>query len=182
MPRSASAVGLAKRGVIPRKQFYTKLFFLNTVILVTSYLRARPCVSDTSVPTEVRAAAQFVASRRMHEPLACVGSRHRYSGVAIRIIWRAVSDNSTAAGTAEIEQVAAKAGCAVVICFVQPRTMIGSSSLGLTTRDKRIEPVISGHKDAAVCRNRSLITTDKRHLIRALTRVQPRSGFSVECS
>src|SRR5215831_17761424 len=33
MPRSASAVGLAKRGVIPRKQFYTKLFFYNTVIL-----------------------------------------------------------------------------------------------------------------------------------------------------
>src|SRR5215469_2673735 len=34
MPRSASAVGLAKRGVIPRKQFYIKLFFYNTVILV----------------------------------------------------------------------------------------------------------------------------------------------------
>jgi hypothetical protein len=34
MPRSASAVGLAKRGVIPRKQFYIKLFFSNTVILV----------------------------------------------------------------------------------------------------------------------------------------------------
>src|SRR6185437_7235142 len=34
MPRSASAVGLAKRGVIPRKQFYIKLFFFNTVILV----------------------------------------------------------------------------------------------------------------------------------------------------
>src|SRR5580700_10026299 len=33
MPRSASAVGLAKRGVIPRKQFYTKLFLFNTVIL-----------------------------------------------------------------------------------------------------------------------------------------------------
>src|SRR5690349_680546 len=33
MPRSASAVGLARRGVIPRKQFYTKLFFFNTVIL-----------------------------------------------------------------------------------------------------------------------------------------------------
>src|SRR6516225_4709078 len=34
MPRSASVVGLAKRGVIPRKQFYTKLLFFNTVILV----------------------------------------------------------------------------------------------------------------------------------------------------
>jgi hypothetical protein len=34
MPRSASVVGLAKRGVIPRKQFYMKLFFFNTVILV----------------------------------------------------------------------------------------------------------------------------------------------------
>ena len=34
MPRSASVGGLAKRGVIPRKQFYTKLFFFNTVILV----------------------------------------------------------------------------------------------------------------------------------------------------
>jgi hypothetical protein len=33
MPRSASVGGLAKRGVIPRKQFYTKLFFFNTVIL-----------------------------------------------------------------------------------------------------------------------------------------------------
>src|SRR6202008_3754958 len=33
MPRSASAVGLAKRGVIPRKQFYIKLLFFNTVIL-----------------------------------------------------------------------------------------------------------------------------------------------------
>ena len=33
MPRSASAVGLAKRGVIPQKQFYTKLFVFNTVIL-----------------------------------------------------------------------------------------------------------------------------------------------------
>src|SRR5580658_3445451 len=34
MPRSASVVGLAKRGVIPRKQFYIKLFLSNTVILV----------------------------------------------------------------------------------------------------------------------------------------------------
>jgi hypothetical protein len=34
MPRSASAVGLAKRGVIPRKQFYIELFVFNTVILV----------------------------------------------------------------------------------------------------------------------------------------------------
>ena len=34
MPRSASAVGLAKRGVIPRKQFYINLLFFNTVILV----------------------------------------------------------------------------------------------------------------------------------------------------
>ncbi len=33
MPRSASVVGLAKRGVIPRKQFYIKLFVFNTVIL-----------------------------------------------------------------------------------------------------------------------------------------------------
>ena len=34
MPRSASPVGLAERGVIPRKQFYIKLFFYNTVIIV----------------------------------------------------------------------------------------------------------------------------------------------------
>src|ERR1035438_8867030 len=34
MPRSASAVGLAKRGVIPRKQFYNKMFLFNTVILI----------------------------------------------------------------------------------------------------------------------------------------------------
>jgi hypothetical protein len=34
MPRSASVGGLAKRGVIPRKQFYIKLLFYNTVILV----------------------------------------------------------------------------------------------------------------------------------------------------
>jgi len=33
MPRSASVGGLAKRGVIPQKQFYIKLFFFNTVIL-----------------------------------------------------------------------------------------------------------------------------------------------------
>src|SRR3984885_1421368 len=33
MPRSASAVGLAKRGVIPRKQFYIKMSVFNTVIL-----------------------------------------------------------------------------------------------------------------------------------------------------
>src|SRR5262249_47236948 len=37
LPRSASVVGLAKRGVIPRKQFYIKLFFLNTVILGRTY-------------------------------------------------------------------------------------------------------------------------------------------------
>src|SRR5712664_397772 len=34
MPRSASVVGLAKRGVIPQKQFYITLFFSNTVILI----------------------------------------------------------------------------------------------------------------------------------------------------
>src|SRR5215469_5209944 len=34
MPRSASVGGLAKRGVIPQKQFYINLFFFNTVILV----------------------------------------------------------------------------------------------------------------------------------------------------
>jgi hypothetical protein len=33
MPRSACVVGLAKTGVIPRKQFYSKLFIFNTVIL-----------------------------------------------------------------------------------------------------------------------------------------------------
>jgi len=33
MPQSVSPVGLAQRGMIPRKQFYTKLFFFNTVIL-----------------------------------------------------------------------------------------------------------------------------------------------------
>jgi hypothetical protein len=33
MPRSASVVGLAKRGVIPQKQFYNKLFIYNTVML-----------------------------------------------------------------------------------------------------------------------------------------------------
>jgi hypothetical protein len=33
MPRSASVVGLAKRGVIPRKQFYIKMLFYNTVNL-----------------------------------------------------------------------------------------------------------------------------------------------------
>src|SRR5690348_13691046 len=33
MPRSASAVGLARRGVIPRKQFYIKMSLFNTVIL-----------------------------------------------------------------------------------------------------------------------------------------------------
>ena len=38
MPRSASVGGLAKRGVIPRKQFYIKLFVFNTVILVQCYI------------------------------------------------------------------------------------------------------------------------------------------------
>ena len=33
MPRSASVGGLAKRGVIPQKQFYIKLFIYNTVVL-----------------------------------------------------------------------------------------------------------------------------------------------------
>ena len=33
MPRSAFVGGLAKRGVIPQKQFYIKLFIYNTVIL-----------------------------------------------------------------------------------------------------------------------------------------------------
>jgi hypothetical protein len=33
MPRSASVVGLAKRGVIPQKQFYIEMFLFNTVIL-----------------------------------------------------------------------------------------------------------------------------------------------------
>ena len=35
MSRSASAVGLAKRGVIPQKQFYIKMFVFSTVILDT---------------------------------------------------------------------------------------------------------------------------------------------------
>ena len=50
MPRSASAVGLAKRGVIPRKQFYIKLFFFNTVILVICFfgvLLALSAADDT---------------------------------------------------------------------------------------------------------------------------------------
>jgi len=34
MPPTASAVGLAKRGVIPRKQFYIKMFVFNTVVQV----------------------------------------------------------------------------------------------------------------------------------------------------
>ena len=42
MPRSASAVGLAKRGVIPQKQFYNKMFFLNTVILVSHDFQTMP--------------------------------------------------------------------------------------------------------------------------------------------
>jgi hypothetical protein len=40
MPRSASVVGLAKRGVIPQKQFYNKMFVFNTVIL--GYLNLKP--------------------------------------------------------------------------------------------------------------------------------------------
>src|SRR5438270_13920070 len=42
MPRSASVGGLAKRGVIPRKQFYIKLFFYNTVILVSRDVGSMP--------------------------------------------------------------------------------------------------------------------------------------------
>ena len=42
MPRSASVGGLAKRGVIPRKQFYIRLFFFNTVILSTVRMADRP--------------------------------------------------------------------------------------------------------------------------------------------
>src|SRR5712671_330767 len=41
MPRSASVGGLAKRGVIPRKQFYIKLFFFNTVILCRTSFRGK---------------------------------------------------------------------------------------------------------------------------------------------
>ena len=41
MPRSASVVGLAKRGVIPQKQFYNNLFFYNTVILAQVIARGR---------------------------------------------------------------------------------------------------------------------------------------------
>jgi hypothetical protein len=36
MPRSASVVGLAKRGVIPQKQFYIKMLVFNTVIIGSS--------------------------------------------------------------------------------------------------------------------------------------------------
>lgn len=54
MPRSASAVGLAKRGVIPRKQFYIKLFGFNTVILVTQRMRIL-------VVEDERKVASFVA-------------------------------------------------------------------------------------------------------------------------
>src|ERR1700733_11017979 len=42
MPRSASVGGLAKRGVIPRKQFYNKMLFYNTVILATNPLGNLP--------------------------------------------------------------------------------------------------------------------------------------------
>ena len=54
MPRSASAVGLAKRGVIPRKQFYTKLFFFNTVILEERYPRLKILVSSGYPEDEAR--------------------------------------------------------------------------------------------------------------------------------
>jgi hypothetical protein len=58
MPRSASAAGLARRGVIPRKQFYTELFVFNTVILILGLI---------SVLVKVRPVAGFRlpdASRR----------------------------------------------------------------------------------------------------------------------
>ena len=56
MPRSASVGGLAKRGVIPRKQFYIKLFFFNTVILAHKpQLRSRDMDHDThSRETEIQ--------------------------------------------------------------------------------------------------------------------------------
>ena len=52
MPRSASAVGLAKRGVIPRKQFYIKLLFYNTVILGHRTLWVRALASETALRLE----------------------------------------------------------------------------------------------------------------------------------
>src|SRR5574340_536556 len=52
MPRSASVVGLAKRGVIPRKQLYIKMFVFNTVILGL----------DVYLPIRAGQAADFAAS------------------------------------------------------------------------------------------------------------------------
>src|SRR5688572_19861317 len=49
-PRSASAVGLAKRGVIPRKQFYIDLLLSNTVILVLRYSRLTSRINQSCSP------------------------------------------------------------------------------------------------------------------------------------
>jgi hypothetical protein len=54
MPRSASVGGLAKRGVIPRKQFYTNLFLFNTVILVGSHVLFLTSVVRDTVPVAAR--------------------------------------------------------------------------------------------------------------------------------
>lgn len=57
MPRSASAVGLAKRGVIPRKQFYLKMFFFNTVMLATFPLK----IQKAGAGPETRFAAEVLS-------------------------------------------------------------------------------------------------------------------------
>ena len=56
MPRSASAVGLAKRGVNPRKQFYIKSLLFNTVIL------GQIPAGRFGQPSEIAKAIVFLAS------------------------------------------------------------------------------------------------------------------------
>ena len=70
MPRSASVGGLAKRGVIPRKQFYIKLFFSNTVIL------ANPCSQAISCTAGVgHGQSQYVLLRTGKRDEFAVGDR-----------------------------------------------------------------------------------------------------------
>src|SRR2546430_2195119 len=78
MPRSASVGGLAKRGVIPRKKFYIKLFFFNTVILVL-----KPAEKRSSTLPKRNACWQRVRTRPSRSGMAPVSAARQIRSVQI---------------------------------------------------------------------------------------------------
>ena len=118
MPQSVSPVDLAQRGV-PRKQFYTKLFFFNTVIL--GRIAATSPVNGT---VEIGGPEQFRLDELVRRDLAAFQDprevisdpRGRYYGIQVseRSL---VPDNNARLGEARFEdwliraaKQAAKAG------------------------------------------------------------------------